>query len=228
MCFDKTIVVIGLLTDHGWYDHGWETPSSILQVDPPHNLGRGRLFYDYTQYLVRSHHQERQTKLTSSTTTTSLWVPQISFSIESSRDWSRRLNFTSQMNALKAMPDDNKNLVIQSYRMYELSLSEQMDVAMQTNIFVSVCGGGSMTTTFLPRNTVVILFYDPHGGLDYYNNNVHPNALPARLDWDLLNNAAHLRVHWLPISDMDTPGQIELFVRLVRHEVTMLHNMRPT
>jgi hypothetical protein len=112
--------------------------------------------------------------------------------------------------------------------MYELSLSEQIDIAAQTNIFVSVCGGGSMTTTFLPRNAVVILFYDPYGGHDYYNNNVHPNGLPARLDWDLLNNAAHLRVHWFPISNMDSPDHIELFLRLIQHELTMIRNMRKT
>ena len=241
VCFDKTIVGIGLLTDHGWKDHGWETPSSTEDVDPPHNLGRGRLFYDYTQFLVRSHHhhldEKRQRATTAMTTTTIInkneWMPQITFSIESSRDWSRRLNFTNQIDALKEIPKDGgtnmpRDLVVQTYRMYELSLSEQIDVALQTNIFVSVCGGGSMTTTFLPRNTVVILFYDPYGGHDYYNDNVHPNALPARLDWDLLNNAAHLRVHWLPISNMDTPDHIELFKLLVRHELGMIHRMRTT
>jgi hypothetical protein len=229
VCFDKTIVGIGLLTDHGWNDHGWESPSSLLEVDPPHNLGRGRLFYDFTQYLVRN--QLATPRIAS--TKNRVWIPQITFSIESSRDWSRRLNFTNQITALNAIPNDkrssiHRDFVVQSYRMYELSLSEQIDVAMQTNIFVSVCGGGSMTTTFLPRNAVVIFFYDPHGGHDYYNNNVHPNTLPARLDWDLLNNAAHVRVHWLPISEMDTPDHIELFLRLVRHELTMIHSMRTT
>ncbi len=232
VCFDKTIVGIGMLTDHGWNDHGWDTPQSM---DPPHNLGRGRLFFDFTQYLI---HQPVTTTATSaltqstrSTTNDPRSVSQITFSIESSRDWSRRLNFTNHINAVTArIAEDSSNrtipLVVQSYRMYELSLTEQMDVARNTNIFVSVCGGGSMTTTFLPRNTVVILFYDPDSGHDYYNNEVHPNGGPARLDWDLLNNAAHLRVHWLPISSMDTPDHIELFFRLVRHELTMIHSMR--
>ena len=236
VCFAKTIVGIGMLTDHGWNDHGWDTPQSM---DTPHNLGRGRLFFDFTQYLIKNRPVSTTTissltpQSTRSTTNDPKSVSQITFSIESSRDWSRRLNFTNHINAVTArIAEDSSSgaipIVVQSYRMYELSLTEQMDVAQNTNIFVSVCGGGSMTTTFLPRNTVVILFYDPHGGHDYYNNEVHPNGGPARLDWDLLSNAAHLRVHWLPISSMDTPDHIELFLRLVRHELAMIHSVRTT
>jgi hypothetical protein len=224
VCFQKAIVGMGLLTDHGWHDHGWE---SKAQVDVPHNLGRGRLYYDFAQYLLAN-----KTSLISSLSSAvasktnanddTPWKPQITFSIESSRDWSRRFNFTKQIVALTRDSTTN-DFLIQSHRMYELSLQEQIHVARKTNIFVSVCGGGSMTTTFLPRNSVVILFYDAKGGHDYYNNDVHPNKLPARLDWDLLNNAAHLRVHWLPIQLMDTPNHIELFRLLIRHELAALH-----
>jgi hypothetical protein len=126
----------------------------------------------------------------------------------------------------------NSNIIekyrIKSYHMYELSLDEQIDIAQQTNIYVTTCGGGSMTTTFLQRNSIVILFYDHHGGYTYnsMNNTIQSNNLPTRLDWDLLNNISHLRIHWIPIQYMNTPIYIELFLRLIRHEVATLYRTR--
>jgi hypothetical protein len=74
-----------------------------------------------------------------------------------------------------------------------------------------------MTATFLPRGSSLIVFYNPTGGLDF--DSLRPIGSPARLDWDLLNNAAHLRVHWIPTSSMNEDSDLELFVRLVQHEL---------
>jgi hypothetical protein len=79
-----------------------------------------------------------------------------------------------------------------------------------------------MIATFLPRGSSLILFYNPQGGLDFQN--FKSNLKPARLDWDLLNNAAHIRVHWLPITDMDSAENVELFVALIRHELKVIAN----
>lgn len=88
-----------------------------------------------------------------------------------------------------------------------------------------------MTATFLPRNAALIVYYDATGGIDFGADSLARNHQPARLDWDLLNNAAaHLRVHWLPVQGMDdkdgNPGGLELFVKLVQHEVAILRRLR--
>jgi hypothetical protein len=81
-----------------------------------------------------------------------------------------------------------------------------------------------MTATFLPRGSSLIVYYNHTGGLDF--DTLKSNGSPARLDWDLLNNAAHLRVHWLPITEsMNEGSELELFVRLVQHELRATANL---
>jgi hypothetical protein len=63
----------------------------------------------------------------------------------------------------------------------------------------------------------MILYYQESGGFDFASFNV--TGGPAYLDWDLFNNAAYLRVHWLPIETMDTPGGLESLMYLIRHEM---------
>jgi hypothetical protein len=225
ICAKTTVAGIGFLTDHGWHDHGWETRAKTETHEPTHNAGRGRLFYDFAQYLMK----HNPTALTS-TLDRSEMLPQITFSLESSRDWKRRLNFAHQIEALTTPSLKNRETLeeytVKSYHMHDLSLSEQMAVATETSIFVTACGGGSMTATFLPRHTVLIVYYDAEGGLDFDNYHVKANHQPARLDWDLLNNAAHLRVHWLPIREMDSPDHINVFSALIRHEIATIKRAR--
>ena len=148
----------------------------------------------------------------------------------------RRQNFTSQMEALQEQqrvrhPDGGGGggggeWQIQGLDLRTLSLSEQVQLAATTSIFVTTCGGGAVTATFLPRGATLIVFYDAAGGLDFAS--LSNNQKPARLDWDLLNYAAaaHLRVHWLPLNTMDDPDDQQLFVRLVQHEVAILRLLR--
>jgi hypothetical protein len=222
ICAKTTVAGIGFLTDHGWHDHGWE--SRATTNTPPHNAGRGRLFYDFAQFLMQ------HSPMAPATTDRSEMRPQITFSLESSRDWKRRLNFTHQIEALTAQSKknqgDHEEFSVKSYHMHDLSLSEQMAVAAETSIFVTACGGGSMTATFLPRHAVLIVYYDTEGGLDFDNYQMKANHQPARLDWDLLNNAAHLRVHWLPIRDMDSPDHMKVFTALIRHEIATIQRAR--
>lgn len=120
--------------------------------------------------------------------------------------------------------DDDVDYTVQSYEMHGLSLLEQMQVAADTSIFVTACGGGSMTATFLPRNAALVVFYDAQGGLDFAS--LASNMQPARLDFDLLNHAAHLRVHWLPVQQMDGDDSVKLFSRLIQHELAILRRIR--
>ena len=75
-----------------------------------------------------------------------------------------------------------------------------------------------------------MVFYNATGGYDFSRQAL--NHQPARLDWDLLNHAAaHLRVHWLPIT-ATTGGRgeeddrdLDLFVRLIQHELSVMESL---
>ena len=101
-----------------------------------------------------------------------------------------------------------------------LSLPEQVRLAQETHIFVTSCGGGVMTATFLPPGASLIVYYNSVGGYDYKTDQF--TGGPARLDWDLLNNAGHLRVHWLPIASMNTTQDLELLGLLLQHEASVM------
>ena len=231
VCARRGLAGMGLLQDHGFRDHGWEdsTPvggdASVLTV--PHNLGAGRTFYDYAQ-LLRHHALLLDTtsaKRTTTTTTSSIERPVITFSLRSSQDWMRRQNFTAQIAALQEPAESfaaaTPTWQIQALDLRELTLTEQVRVAGTTQIFVTTCGGGAVTATFLPRDAALVVFYDATGGLDF--DTLSSNHQPARLDWDLLNYAAgaHLRVHWLPVNTMNEPADLRLFALLIQHEIAM-------
>jgi hypothetical protein len=212
VCAKHAVAGLGMLTDHGRHDHGWEPTSSWI----PHNLGTGRQFYDFSCFVNRN--VEKAFGAPQLTLTPSLVAnkPQIIFSLMSSQDWDRRLDFAFQIEALrKELSTDEAK--IRSYTLWNMTLQEQLSAVKSSNIFITACGGGSMTATFLPRGSTLIIFFNPTGGLDF--ETLKPNGLPARLDWDLLNNAAHLRVHWLPVASMNEEHGLQLFLRLVKHEI---------
>ena len=219
VCAKHAIAGLGMLTDHGNHDHGWQEEQGKSWV--PHNLGKGRQFYDFSQFALSNirtaygiHPPPTPTTPHKST------IPIISFSVLSSRDWDRRLDFAPQVDALrKTLSKEQAH--IRTFALWNMTLPEQLQVAVSSNIFVSTCGGASMTATFLPRGASLIIFYNPMGGWDFETQTT--NGHPARLDWDLLNNAAHLRVHWLPLSStMNSTDDLELFVQLVKHELRII------
>jgi hypothetical protein len=212
VCSKRALAGLGMLTDHGSHDHGWEPNATWV----PHNLGRGRQFYEFSQFLRRNAESTLGVPRVLSSSSLETKKPRISFSLLSSRDLDRRLDFNRQIDALRtALPPTQAS--IRSYTLGNMTLQEQVRVVSSTNVFITVCGGGSMTATFLPRGSSLIVFYNPRGGLDF--DSLKSNGAPARLDWDLLNNAAHLRVHWLPTSSMNEESDLELFARLVQLEL---------
>jgi hypothetical protein len=227
VCWKKTVVGIGLLTDHGLYDHGWEQSNTLPNGRVPHNLGRGRHFYDFAQFYRRHTLATTATapaKATPPVTHATMSrdtdnsqrplgvPPQITFAIRSSRDWARKLDFVAQIKALQSL-SAHYDFTVRAY-------------AKNTSIYVTACGGGSMTATFLPRHATLILWYDAIGGLDFVPH-LAANHLPARLDADLLNHAAAWRVHWLPVSYIhnETATKRQLFVKLIQHELAILRRI---
>jgi hypothetical protein len=279
VCARNAYAGIGLLTDHGIQDHGWEielssTPSSTQQqhqisqlqksrhqpqYNIPHNIGRGRQFYDFSNRLIRQTQPRTNIKETISNHGSLLRPIQITFSVRSSRDWSRRMNFTEHISALQQIqhqlqqhlsarldqhvPLPHPLVEINAYEFRTMSIEEQIIIAQNTDIFITACGGGAITATFLRRYAVVILFYDSLGG--YNHDKFALNGQPAFLDWDLFNNSPHIRVHWLPTSNYavttttttkatigDTNQslfaneEIDLFVQLIQHEITIIQKLR--
>jgi hypothetical protein len=206
VCAKKAVAGLGMLTDHGLKDHGWN-PSSETTV---HNVGKGALFYQFRNYMLHN-----------------LGLPlvpqnnpfRIILSAHSSGETDRDMDFQSQYNTLKrAFPTADVQLV----ELAKLTPTDQIALVSQTNIFVSTCGGGAMTATFLPRGASLILLYSEHGGFEFSNFSL--TGGPAYLDWDLFNNAGHLQVHWLPIGSINTPQGLDSLEYLIRHEMDVETN----
>lgn len=217
VCSKHGMAGLGMWTDHGKRDHGWERQDAGELVIP-HNLGKGSLFWDFRTFILNNLQMQEQP-----TTALSRYsIPRISFSILSSRDWDRRVDLSRQIDALKqTLPQSSAR--IESFALWNMTLPEQLQTALDSNIFVSTCGGASITATFLPRGASLILFYNETGGLDF--ETFSSNGAPARLDWDLLNNAAHLRVHWLPMGSMNSADDLQLFVKLIQHELKSINQL---
>jgi hypothetical protein len=110
---------------------------------------------------------------------------------------------------------DPSYVSVESYVFSRLSLYEQLNIASQTSIFVTMNGGGAVTAMYMPRGSSLLLYYLEYGGVV----NGVLNGKPARLDWDLFNNMAHLKVHWLPEGTMQTDSALGAFLLLVQHEL---------
>jgi hypothetical protein len=226
ICARTAAAGLGMLTDHGLRDHGWIEHNGTELEWVPHNLGRGAGFSQFRDFMIRNQQQQVQQQ---QAVQAAVSIPRVSFSILSSRDFDRRLNFTRQIDHLQdALPESLVH--IEALTLWESTMDEQIQIAAESNIFVTTCGGASMTATFLPTGATLILFYNPTGGFDFFEleetGEASRNGRAARLDWDLMNHVSHLRVHWLPITSMDSAEDLELLLRLVQHELAMIHSLR--
>ena len=196
---------IGMLTDHGLKQHGW-APSDYVTM---HNHGRGSMLLDFRDHMLSNIGIP-----TKSVVTKPPYL--VIFSVGSSETWERSATFETQQEVLR-MAFGNQ-LEIYAFEMQDLALDQQVEVATESAIFVTVCGGGAVTATFLPPGSSLLVYYQTTGGI------VHgiDNGLPARLDWDLINNAAHIRSHWLPLETMNSTHDHDLLVKLVAHELDII------
>lgn len=143
------------------------------------------------------------------------------FSKFSSQSGKRRAGFQSQQKAVEAQFSSDE-IIVTGQEMKTLSLVDQVKLASEAAVWVTSCGGGAVTATFLPRGASVIIYYDPQGSIV---RNRHTNT-PARLDWDLFNHMSHLRVHWLPSTDMNSQASLEVLVELIRSELRVIRAQR--
>lgn len=135
-------------------------------------------------------------------------------SAHSSGEPGRDLDFQAQYQRLhSAFPSADVQIV----EFAQMSLTNQISLTSQSNVFVSTCGGGAMTATFLPRGASLILLYSDQGGFDFTTFNL--TGGPAYLDSDLFNNAGYLQVHWLPIGSINSPQGLDSLEYLIRHEM---------
>ena len=215
VCSKQAVAGIGMLMDHGFRDHGWmlRDPASGLDL-VPHNLGRGGIFHDFRNFLLEN--MGLSSALPPPTVRN-----KITFSTYSSGGFERSLGFENQIaivnQVLMEHHHPQQKIQVQSITMKDLSLEEQMRVATESAIFVTVSGGGAVTATFLPPGSTLIVYYLEDGGFDFWNYSY--TYTPARLDWDLLGNAAHLQVHWLPIKSMESKEDLNVLKHLVMHDL---------
>ena len=204
VCAKHGLAGLGSLSDHGVRKgHGWEQ----RDYGETHNHGRGGQLWRFRNYMIENLglpvHKVPATPL------------KIIFSLESSK--TRSLTMDSEIQALEEanLGDD---VLIESYKMKKYSLREQVEMVGQAAIYVTACGGGAVTASFLPNGASLILFYGEDGGIE----NNKRTGKPARLDWDYFNNMAYTRVHWLGRRDKGYGIGIQLFVELVRHELELI------
>eukprot|EP00539_Tryblionella_compressa_P017588 CAMPEP_0178850864 /NCGR_PEP_ID=MMETSP0746-20121128/20784_1 /TAXON_ID=913974 /ORGANISM="Nitzschia punctata, Strain CCMP561" /LENGTH=545 /DNA_ID=CAMNT_0020516327 /DNA_START=35 /DNA_END=1673 /DNA_ORIENTATION=+ len=203
VCAAHGLAGMGALTDHGTRKlHGWED----ADYETTQNHGRGGMLYEFRNFMLNNiaiptEYQQKPPF-------------RIVFSEQSSNIGHRNLDFTLQ----KQMIQESFNpsyVMVESYVFSRLTLYQQLDIASKTSIFITTCGGGAVTSMFMPRGSSVLMYYLEYGGVVAGRQ----TGKPARLDWDLFNNMAHLKVHWLPVGTMHEESDLRAFLFLIQHEL---------
>jgi len=212
VCSSKGAAGLGMLTDHGLKTHGWDKPD----YEYSHNTGRGPVFNSFRNFMMRNVGLDPM----KSVSTEPPYI--ITVSPASSKDPDRRHVFNAQIDALKkafgAGNDDKSEVIIRTVVFKSYSVAEQVKLASESAVIVGACGGGAVTNMFLPKGSGMVLYYPdkPKGRMHNY---------PARLDWDYFNNQGYIRVHWLPVSSMNSANDLDLLVKLVKNEIeTISHH----
>jgi len=206
VCAQHGLAGIGALTDHGTSKlHGWENKDYEITQ----NHGRGGMIYEFRNFMLKN-----------------MGIPtelnhkppfRIIFSEKSSNIGHRNFDFTKQKQMLEQTFNPSY-VSVESYIFSEMSLANQLETASQASILITSCGGGAVTSMFMPKGSSVIFYYLEDGGV--INNK--PTGKPARLDWDLFNNMAYLKVHWLPAGTMKKDADTKAFLLLIQHELDSL------
>jgi hypothetical protein len=202
VCAKTAVAGMAMLTDHGISkSHGWEE----ADYEITHNYGRGGLLYEFRNFMVQNMGLPVRPVTNKS-------PHRIVFSQKSSDIRTRSLDFERQIELTKAaFPYES----VENYILKDLSLKQQMEVASDASVFVSLCGGGAITAMFLPKGASVIVYYVEDGGV--IENTL--TGLPARLDWDIFNHMSHLHVHWMPRNLRRNSLDEEALIALIRHEL---------
>lgn len=106
------------------------------------------------------------------------------------------VDFAEQHRYLAQELSVEKDVEIKTVVLKDMSLRDQIQMATETNIFITSCGGSAVTAMFLPRGATAILFYNEEGEKG-------KQAISARLDWNLFNHLSYIRTLWFPSKTMD-------------------------
>jgi hypothetical protein len=221
ICSKHGISGIGALTDHGTTKlHGWE-PNDYKTL---HNSGRGRQLYEFRNFMIRNvnlfdtndNNTPKVTTITGRKRKLLQRPYRVVFSQHSSDIGIRDLTFDKQIQAVK---DSFSSDLIQvaNYTFKDLSVPEQISIVSNTAIYISLCGGGAVSGMFVPKGASILLYYSEHGGID--SSRERFNYMPALLDYDLFNSLTYVRVHWLPLSTVDTRRDVTTLIALIQHEI---------
>jgi hypothetical protein len=222
VCATHSASGMGFLTDHGLNEHGGQLQDYLNPV----NVHRNSNLERFRAFLLRN------IGIDDNDASKGLQVLppyKVIFSILSSKEPKRRFDFAKSVQVLRStrrmVPhnpapryDINSTgggdqppvplsslLQIESIAMWNYTIPQQaLLTCCQAAIYVSACGGGTAPAFFLPKGATLIL----------YGNDLQ------RLDWDLWNNYAHLRVHWLSMEHMEE--EEDLLVKLIQDEVETL------
>jgi hypothetical protein len=239
VCARHGLAGLGSLTDHGTgmkgKGHGWHEKD----YSTTYNHGRGGQLWRFRNFMMQnlgfsmSPTTTAATTTTTAATTTTMAPPAapppspylIIFSEKSTATSHRSLDFTLQIAALKRELQKNNTDIdvrIESHQMKQYSLKEQAELVSKAAIYVTGCGGGAVTATFLPKGSSLLLYYVANGGVE----NNRASGKPARLDWDYFNNMAYTRVHWIPQRKREIDEEGNLFVLLIQHELEIIQRER--
>lgn len=212
VCARTGVAGLGSLTDHGLYKaHGWEEEDYKIV----HNSGRGGSLYEFRNFMVRNmvlFDDGNTIPIASSFPKPPF---RIVFSQRSSDIFIRSMDFAQQIALVKQnFPD----AIVENYIFKEMTVREQLQVATQTSVYITLCGGGAVTAMFLPKGASVIVYYADDGGV----SNGKLTHKPALLDWDLLNAMSYLRVHWIPRNSRRTSIDDTALVLLIQHELEIM------
>jgi hypothetical protein len=211
VCAKHGLAGLGSLNDHGVKKgHGWDKND----YKTTHNHGRGGQLWQFRNYLInnlgiRPIHEIPSTPFL------------IIFSEKSSEHSHRSLDFSKEIKALTEA-ELGPDVRIYSHQMKKYPLREQAELVSQAAIYVTGCGGGAVTATFLPKGSSLIVYFGEKGGVENNRN----SGLPARLDWDYINNMAYTRVHWIGQNSKHTEESLNGFVTLIKHEVEIIRRER--
>jgi Glycosyltransferase 61 len=131
------------------------------------------------------------------------------------------------------------DVVIQSFDVQQLTLVEQVRIAAESVIFVSVHGAGSVMAAFLSPGAALIIYDEHHeSGAERQGIRQQEQEQPARTDWNLLSNAGYFRTDWLQQQRTNLlDWNITSLVDLIRHDLdriryesssALLHNSKNT
>jgi hypothetical protein len=219
VCAPNGAAGLGMLTDHGTKLHGWVKKD----YEYSQNIGRGGPMYQFRNWMVDHLISENRKEKKISNP-----PYRIIISNASSQRPGRVINFHKHADLLKKRLGSKYDLDIREVQLAKLSMVEQVELASEASVFITMCGGGAVTAMFLPKGASLLVYFNVAPDKAYKYSDT-----PARLDWDLLNNIGYLRVHWLPRpkskflqngepEEGQSSADLDALVKLVDHELDLI------